>query len=112
MPQQGYMVSFVGVKIKMAKYIICKEKWFIFVQNKKGVEWRTLTGAKFVSGHIEGLHPVLVDIQVQSFAHVDGFRLAGVAVSELCSEEIHWTDRADVVSSRCCTETKQKVESV
>ena len=49
-----------------------------------------ITFAKLVAlGQVEGLHPVLSDIQVQSFPHVERFTLAGVGVSNFGREETY-----------------------
>lgn len=49
----------------------------------------TRTGAEVTGlGQIEGLHLVLVDVQVQAVPHENRVTLAGIGVSDLCSEEI------------------------
>lgn len=48
----------------------------------------TRTRAKVVSlGQVEGLQPVLADVQVQSTAQEHRLHVAAVAVSSLCSKE-------------------------
>lgn len=71
----------------------------------------TLTWAKLVAlGQIEGLHPVLIDIQEQSIPHVQGFNLAGVGVSDLCSEEMHWLVVGGVLALTCNSSTDTQTQ--
>jgi hypothetical protein len=47
------------------------------------------TNAKLIAfGEVEGLHPVLIDVQVESLAHVDGLVPTGVGVTHLGSEQM------------------------